>query len=131
MLKFTIFLNPITKKNSQQIIYRTNPITKKQSPMIIPSKVFKQYQKDAGWFLNAKKAPEGVLNIKAIYYRETKHGVDITNLHSALHDVLTHYGVIEDDSFKFVGGTDGSRIKFDSTNPRTEIEITLLESISS
>jgi len=34
------------------------------------------------------------INIKAIYYMPTRRVVDITNLHSALHDVL---GTLESD----------------------------------
>ena len=43
-----------------------------------------------------------------------------------LHDVITHYGVIADDSADIVLATDGSRVKYDKDNPRTEVEITAL-----
>lgn len=113
-------LEPVTKKNSSQII------KVKGKHILIPSKKFIEYQKNTGWFIGNKKAPIGLLNIKALYYMKYKYNVDITNLHSALHDILVHYKVIEDDSFKYVGATDGSRVYFDAMNPRTEIEITLL-----
>ena len=64
------------------------------------------------------------INIKAIYYMPTRRVVDITNLHSALHDVLVHYQVIEDDNCKIVVSTDGSRVRYSKENPRTEVEIT-------
>ena len=57
----------------------------------------------------------------------TKHRVDITNLHSALHDILVHYQVIEDDNSNIVKATDGSRVLYDKENPRTEIYITRFE----
>lgn len=49
--------------------------------------------------------------------------VDITNLHSALHDILVKVGVLEDDNYKIVASTDGSRVFVDEGNPRTEVEI--------
>ena len=54
----------------------------------------------------------------------TKRRVDLINLHSALHDVLVHYKVIEDDNSKIVVSTDGSRVRYSKENPRTEVEIT-------
>lgn len=120
-LAFTIPLAPITKKNSQQII--TNPRTKR--PMIIPSSKYIQYQKDAGMFLRGKFSKiEDPINIKALYYMPTHRRVDLTNLHEALHDVLVHYGVIADDNSLIVVSTDGSRVKYDKNNPRTEVVIT-------
>lgn len=67
------------------------------------------------------------MNIQAIYYRKTKRTVDLTNLNGALHDILTINGVIEDDSYKYVAATDGSRVRFDKENPRTEVIITVYE----
>ncbi|TXI93638.1 MAG: RusA family crossover junction endodeoxyribonuclease [Neisseriales bacterium] len=120
MIKFTIQLNPVTKKNHSQIIFRNG------KPRLIPSKQYLQYEKDAGWFVNGNKAPAGRLNIKAIYHMAKQTKVDITNLHSALHDVLVKFGVIQDDSWQYVGGTDGSRVMFDPVNPRTEVTITVM-----
>lgn len=120
-LCFTIPLAPITKKNSQQII--TNPRTKR--PMIIPSARFRQYEKDSGPFLRGKfNQIADPVNVKAIYYMPTKRKVDLTNLHEALHDVLVHYKVLEDDDSMIIVSTDGSRVKYDKHNPRTEVEIT-------
>ena len=123
-LRFIIPLAPITKKNSQRII--TNPRTK--VPMIIPSARFKQYEHDAGPFLRGKfsKIADPV-NVKATYYMPTKRKVDLTNLHEALHDVLVHYKVLEDDNSLVIVSTDGSRVKYDKYNPRTEVEITPAE----
>lgn len=123
-LRFTIPLAPITKKNSQRII--TNPKTK--VPMIIPSARFKQYEHDAGPFLRGKfRQITDPVNVKAIYYMPTKRKVDLTNLHEALHDVLVHYKVLEDDNSLVIVSTDGSRVKYDKCNPRTEVEITPAE----
>lgn len=119
-LVFTIPLAPITKKNSQQII--TNSRTKR--PMVIPSGRYRQYEKDAGNFLRGKFAQiEDPVNVKAIYYMPTRRRVDLTNLHEALHDVLVRYKVLADDNSKIIVSTDGSRVRYDKENPRTEVVI--------
>lgn len=125
LLKFTILLNPVTKKNSGQIVKRGN------KHIIIPSKQFIKYQEACGWFMPEIKEPINCkINIKAVYYMPTRRRVDITNLHSALHDILVHYKVIEDDNCKVVIATDGSRVKYDKERPRTEIVITRSKEIT-
>lgn len=121
-IKFTIPLNPITKKNSQEI--RRNPKTGK--PFISQSKQYKQYELEAGWFLKPLMI-DYPINIKAIYYMPTRRKVDLTNLNSSLHDVLVKHRVIVDDNSKIVCGTDGSRVRHSKENPRTEITITRME----
>ncbi|MDL2324039.1 RusA family crossover junction endodeoxyribonuclease [Ruminococcaceae bacterium OttesenSCG-928-A16] len=127
MIKFTIPIAPATKKNSQRIVMAG------AYPKLLPSKAFVEYQTKAGWLIPCKNI--GIsqpVNIKATYYVKTKRKVDITNLHSALHDVLVHYGVLADDSSInpcIVASTDGSRVYVDSKNPRTEVEITTIEEI--
>ncbi|PID82024.1 MAG: hypothetical protein CSB16_03440 [Clostridiales bacterium] len=63
------------------------------------------------------------VNVKSVYYRATRHKVDLNNLHSALHDCLVKAGVLEDDNYKIIASTDGSRVEIDKENPRVEIEI--------
>lgn len=115
-MKFTISLAPRTKKNSQQLIVVGG------RPRIIPSKAFIQYEKDCFPYM-PKVNINMPINIKATYYMPTRRKVDLCNLHEALHDVLVHYGVIEDDNSDIVVSTDGSRVKHDKNNPRTEVEI--------
>lgn len=43
-------------------------------------------------------------------------------------DLLVAYGIIEDDNSKIVASMDGSRVSYDKDNPRTEAEITGLDS---
>jgi Holliday junction resolvase RusA-like endonuclease len=117
MIKFTIFLSPVTKKN------HSNIITVKGKPMLIPSKQYKQYEKDAGYFLKPLNINYPV-NVKALYYLPTRRKTDLNNLHSALHDVLVKHKVVEDDNYTIIVSTDGSRCYWDKDNPRTEIEIT-------
>ena len=120
ILEFTIPLNPVTKKNSQQIFY--NPKTKKH--FVSQSKRYKDYERDVGYFVKGK----GLLidypvQVTTLFYRATKHKVDLTNLMAATHDVLVKYQILKDDSCGIIKSVDGSRVDFDKENPRTEIII--------
>lgn len=64
------------------------------------------------------------VNVKAVYYRATRHRVDLCNLHECLCDVLVKHGVVEDDNSNIIVTMDGSRVLYDKENPRTEVEIT-------
>lgn len=117
-IKFTIKLPPRTKKNSSQLVGRG---TKKK---IIPSALYLQYEKDAGWFLPKLKEPiDYPINVQAIYYMKTARKVDLCNLHEALCDVLKVYRVVEDDNSDIIYSMDGSRVRYDKENPRTEVII--------
>ncbi len=120
MLNITIPLNPITKKNSQRII--KNRATGK--PLIIQSETYKQYEKDCGVFLGNWKDPINYpINLKCLFYRKDRRGVDLSNCLEAIQDVLVKYGVIKDDKHNIVVSVDGSRVLYDRENPRTEIYI--------
>lgn len=119
MIKFTIQVRPYTKKNHQEII--TNPKTGR--PMILPSKEYRQYEKDARWFLPRIPTIEEPVNIKAIFYLPTKARVDLVNLEQALLDILVKYEVIADDNCKIVHSMDGSYVDYDKERPRTEVYI--------
>lgn len=120
-VSFVIPVAPVTKKNSQMII--TNGKGKR---MIIPSEAYRQYEKDASLFVPKLKINEKV-NVKAVFYMKTRRIVDLTNLNEALHDMLVHAGCLEDDNCMIVASTDGSRVKYDKENPRTEVTITKAE----
>lgn len=114
-------LNPRTKKNSQKII--RNPRTK--APMIVQSEEYKQYEKDAGWFLKKPAVPiSEPVNIRCLFYRDSRRRVDLTNLLEAIDDILVKYKIIADDNFEIIRGHDGSRVYIDKERPRVEIEIT-------
>lgn len=120
-MKFTIGLSPITKKNSQQIM--VNKATGR--PFIMPSKNYKMYEQQAGYFIPYKNAMiDQPVNIKCLFYMPTKRKVDLSNLISAAMDLLVHYGVIADDNSTIVVSNDGSRVLYDKEHPRTEIVIT-------
>jgi Holliday junction resolvase RusA-like endonuclease len=125
LYRLTIPLEPKTKKNSGRITKRGG------RTVLLPAVEFERYQSECGWFIKAPQKPiTQKCNIQATYYRKTRHRVDITNLHSALHDMLTHYGVIADDCCKVVVGTDGSRVKVDKQYPRTEVVITTCDEVT-
>lgn len=126
----TIPLPPVTKKNHQQI--RLNRHTGQR--YIAQSDAYRSYVAKClalipAW---ARICIDRPVNIKALYYMPAARRVDITNLHSALHDVLVAARVLKDDSSlspRIVVGTDGSRVLVDKQNPRTVIEIKEVEHI--
>lgn len=124
-LKFTIPLAPISKKNSQRIMI--NRATGK--PFIMPSAQYKQYERDAAWFI--PRLPRGAritepVNVKCLFYMPTRRLCDKTNLEESIHDILVKTGLLADDNRDIIAATDGSRVYYDKDNPRTEIEITPL-----
>ena len=114
----TIPIEPKTKKNNQKIMknYKTG------KTFIGQSDAYRQYEKSSLWFLKPLNIDYPVI-VKCLFYRKDKHRVDITNLLSAVSDVLVKKHTIKDDSFDIVVGNDGSRVLVDSKNPRTEIYI--------
>lgn len=113
-------LNPRSKKNNQKIVY--NKRTHKRK--ITQGDIYKQYENECGWFLKPPAKPiDYPVNIRCVFYRETAHRCDLTNLLEAIDDILVKYKVITDDNFKILVGHDGSRVYVDRENPRTEITI--------
>jgi Holliday junction resolvase RusA-like endonuclease len=117
MIQFTIDLPPRTKKNSQQIIVC------KGRPMIIPSKLYKQYENDCALFMPKIDTIDYPVNIKAVYYMPTKRRVDLCNLHEALCDILVRYKIVSDDNSSIISTMDGSCVRYDKEKPRTEVTI--------
>lgn len=93
--------------------------------MILPSKQFKDYEAKCAAFLKGwMDEPIDIpVNVKCIYYMPTRRRVDLTNLMEATHDILTRYGILQDDHSGIIVSVDGSRVKYDKENPRVEIEI--------
>ena len=117
-MKFCIPIEPVTKKNSQQIAY-----TKTGRPFVVPSAIFKRYQKAAARYVPAGETLKGPVQVTGIFYRKTCRTVDLTNLLEALDDLLVECGLLADDSWKVIASHDGSRVRFDKDNPRTEVTI--------
>ena len=121
-IKITIPISPRTKKNSSRII------TVKGRPMIIPSKLFVDYQKACEPFIpKIKPIIDFPINLKCVYYMPTKRKVDLNNLLEATTYMLVHHKVLKDDTSRIVYSHDGSYVDYDKTTPRTEIIITRLK----
>ena len=114
----TIVGNPTTKKNSSKIVRLHGHYA------IIPSKLYREYENEC---LKQIKRPELPFNepleIKCLFFRDTKRKVDLTNLLEAIDDILVKAGVIEDDNCKVLISHDGSRVFLGCKEPRTEIYI--------
>lgn len=124
-MKLVLYGNPATKKNSMQIFKNSRT----GQPFLTQSKRYKDYARDCGSQITGKykKKIEYPINLKCVYYRKTKHRVDLTNLLAATCDILSDFGVIADDNCKIVVSHDGSRVKYDKECPRVEIEIEKVE----
>lgn len=127
MWQYDILLNPVTKKNSQQIIkvHGRN--------IIIPSAAYKRYEAQCGQYLQDR--PENPINVPCevtcLYFlQRTKKGEipkrvpDLCNLMEATHDVLTKYKILEDDNSRIIWSVDGSRVYWTMGEPHTIVTIT-------
>lgn len=126
MIKFTIPVEPRTKKNHQEIRY--NLRTGKR--FVAPSRQYKVYLTKTTILLAGVRLQNRIeepvdkpVNVKAIYYMGSRRVVDISNLHECLHDVLVNAGILADDSCRVIVSTDGSRVRYDKDFPRTEVVI--------
>ena len=123
VIKFTVQLTPISKKNSQQIV--VNPKTKR--PLIMPSKKYKEYEQAALWYIPKNIYISAPVNVKCLFYMPTHRQSDLTNMLEAIDDIMVKAGLLADDNFNIVAGHDGSRILYDKENPRTEVYITPMQ----
>ena len=123
ILRITIELPPVTKKNSQRIVKHG------ERYIPIPSKAYKQYENSAGDFISRVSGLklDKPVNVKCLFYMQTHRRVDLNNLLEAVTDLLVHYDVLADDNSNIVASHDGSRVLYDKERPRTEIEITEVE----
>jgi Holliday junction resolvase RusA-like endonuclease len=111
---------PRSKKNSARIV-RNGP-----KPILLPSGAFTAYQYAVGWQIQQHKRLmlDTPVNVRCVYYMAARRRVDLLNLLAATMDILVHYGVIRDDCADIVTSHDGSRVMYDKSHPRVEIEIT-------
>lgn len=121
-IRYTIKLPPVTKKNSQQILFNKST----GRPFIMPSANYKRYEREAAWFLKPRlqRPIDYAVNVKCEFYMPTKRRTDLNNLLEAVTDLLVHAGILADDHYGIVASHDGSRCHVDRNNPRTEITIT-------
>ena len=134
MIKFTIPLPPVTKKNSQQIKWRwardKYTYQKKRVPYVRPSEAFENYEAAALWYVPKIRTITPIdypVNVKCLFYMPTKSRVDLTNLLEAIDDVMVKARLLADDNYTIIQSHDGSRVFYDKENPRTEVYIELIE----
>lgn len=126
-MKLTLYGNPVTKKNSQRILYKFTKFGRK-TPFIAPSKAYVDYETDCLRQIKKPRSPISArVNVRCVYYMKTARRVDLANLIEATTDILVKAHVLEDDNSKIVAAHDGSRVDLDRKNPRVEIEIEEME----
>lgn len=126
-MKLTIYGNPVTKKNSQRILYKFTKFGRK-TPFIAPSKAYVDYETDCLRQIKRPHSPISArVNVRCVYYMKTASRVDLANLIEATTDILVKAHVLEDDNSKIVAAHDGSRVDYDKQNPRVEIWIEEME----
>ena len=124
-ISFTLPVIPRTKKNSQRIISNYSKKSGRSFTKILPSELYQQFEAECSLLIPQKlknriKTP---VNIKAIFYVQTRRKIDLTNLLEALDDMLVTTEVIADDNRDIIAGHDGSRVYHDKDNPRIEVTI--------
>lgn len=68
------------------------------------------------------------MNVRAVFYVPDRRRRDLVNLLEALDDCLVRAGVLPDDCWAIICSHDGSHVEVDKVNPRTEIEISEVNS---
>jgi len=125
-MRFVISLNPVTKKNSNQIVINR----KTGRPFVTASPQYKRYEAKAKKELVLQAVRSGLsapidypINVKMDFYMGARRRVDLTNLEEACLDTLVAAGIIADDNCNVAASYDGSHVHYDKENPRTEIVI--------
>lgn len=133
--EFTIPLAPVTKKNHSRIVTygKRCPTCKRgQISKLLPSEQYEKYEREIRKYLAAFHREIGTIdypiNLKCVFYTETRRQSDLAGHLQSIQDLLVEYKVIEDDCRDIVASTDGSAVLYDKENPRTEITITRKES---
>ena len=113
--------NPVPKKNSQQVAYRRDG-----RPFVVQGDRWKKYARAAAWQLRDKRPDTPItdpVNVRCVYYRQTRVRCDLVNLLEGTCDILVDAGILADDNFNVVASVDGSRVEIDKDAPRVEITI--------
>ena len=119
-IRFVLYGQPITKKNSQQIVRLGN------RSAIVPSKAYKAYKALVAPQVMALHLPqiESPVHAQYTYYLAQRRPTDQSNLIEATDDILVELGVLADDNCLIVHSHDGTRVRYDKENPRVEITLT-------
>lgn len=126
-IRFTIPLNPVTKKNSQRVI----PCGRYHK--VLPSEAYEKYEERAGAHIPYKGLMiDRPCEVRCLFYTRIDHSqskspVDLTNLLEAIDDVLVTHHLLADDNCRIIVSHDGSRVRHDKAHPRTEVAIRFLD----
>lgn len=126
MIKITIPMPPVTKKNSMRIV-RNRKTGKRR---IMPSQQYMDYEAEAVWHCKRARVQRPIeepVEVKCLFYMPTRRRVDLTNLLESIDDVLVRAGVLKDDHSGIIVSHDGSRVLYDKDNPRTVLFIREME----
>lgn len=146
-LQITIKGVPIVKKGTSKTSLFTKDKLGRRIPRETPVHYYTSNYKD--WAKGAIQAcmvyktkhPEikfpidEKMNLKCLFFMPDNRRVDLSALYEGVQDVLSGnekwanidanlYQIIFDDSVRYIGSHDGSRVLLDLTNPRIEIFIT-------
>ncbi len=120
-LELNIRLTPVSKKNHSMIVKG-----KGGRPLLLPSKQYRDYEQAAITILRDQwhgDPIEDPVNVEMIFFMPTRRRCDLVNMQEACLDVLVRAGVLKDDCSSIVVRMDGSEVKHDKEDPRTEIRI--------
>jgi len=148
-IKITILGEPYVKKNGvrHSMFYKDRNGRKvpREHPVTYYSEPYKEWAKKAiiacGDFKTKHHAEyefplDGKYNLKCLFYLDKDKKVDLTNLMEGIQDVLagnpgidvadkSYYQILADDSTRFIGSIDGSRVICLPSEPaRVEVTIT-------
>ena len=149
MIQITIKGTPIVKKNTAKTSVigkdKYGRLTKRATPVHWYTDAYKLWARNAikacAEFKNTHQnitfPLTGKYNLKCIFFMDRDTVVDLSALYEGVQDVMAGnagvwkdsvskdlYQIIMDDSIRFIGSHDGSRVILDYTNPRTEITLT-------
>lgn len=126
-IRFTIPLNPVSKKNSPRVV----PCGRYHK--VLPSEAYMKYEERAGVYIPCRGLMiERPCEVQCLFYTRIDHSrsktpVDLTNLLEAIDDVLVTYHLLADDNCRIIVSHDGSRVLHDKARPRTEVVIRFLD----
>lgn len=120
-ISLTILGRPTPKKNNAVMVANRN--------LILPSKAFRVYEKDALKQLlkYGNQYIDGPVHVTALYWMpDARWAPDMVGLMQATADILEKAGIIPND--RNIRSWDGTRImgEYDKANPRAEITISAM-----
>lgn len=126
VIKLTLPGQPVTKKNSQQIL--KNGRTGKY--FISPSRKYTLYENTCLWYIRRCDGvpPDPIgqpVNVCCLYYMKDRHRCDLVNLLEATNDILVKARILEDDHSGIIKSHDGSRVLLAEVPELARVEVTI------